>query len=132
MPGDIIAINGHVNIIDAVGADPFGLNRATSVADCTTTRLTSSGFDFVIAQSSPSKGGIGINRYLAKDYLNESSTYKTGLTAYAVAACKAKFSASATVSSPNLSIVRHRRTAECKAEPLVSRNMECVDSCRAN
>jgi hypothetical protein len=131
-PGDIIAINGHVNIIDSVGRDPFGLARAATVADCTTAKLTSSGFDFVIAQSSPSKGGIGINRYAARDYLNESSTFKTGLTAYAVAACRAKFGASSTVSSPNLSVIRHKRTAECQAAPLVSRNMECVDSCRAN
>jgi hypothetical protein len=128
-PGDIIAINGHVNIVDSTGPDPFGLARAAGAADCTSAKLTSSGFDFVIAQSSPSKGGIGINRYRAKDYLNESSTYRTGLTAYAVAACKAKFGGNATVDSPNLSVIRHRRTPECMAPRLVSRNMDCVDSC---
>lgn len=129
--GDIIAINGHVNIIDSVGADPFGLARALSLADCTSSRLTSSGFDFVIAQSSPSKGGIGINRYRARDYLKESATFTAGLTAYAVAACRARFGGSAVVDSPNLSVIRHKRTAECRATPLVSKNMDCVDSCRA-
>jgi len=129
-PGDIIAINGHVNIIDSIGADPFGLNKITNVADCTAAKLPSTQFDFVIAQSSPSKGGIGINRYAARVYLSESSTYRTGLTAYAVAACKAKFGASATISSPSLSVIRHRRTPECQAPALVSTNMNCVDSCR--
>lgn len=129
-PGDIIAINGHVNIIDKVGSDPFGLNKITKVSDCTSAKLPSSQFDFVIAQSSPSKGGIGINRYQARDYLNESSTFKTGLTAYAIAACKAKFGTSATINSPNLSVVRHKRTKDCQAPALVSTNMGCVDSCR--
>lgn len=131
-PGDIIAINGHVNIVDSVGPDPFGLNRASTGADCTAAKLTSGGFDFVIAQSSPSKGGIGINRYQAKDYLNESSTYKNGLTAYAVAACKAKFGLGSTVNSPDLAVVRHRRTPECLAPAaLTATNMACVDHCRA-
>ena len=129
-PGDIVAINGHVNMIDSVGTDPFGLARAATLADCTTSKLTISGFNFVIAQSSPSKGGIGINRVQARDYLNESSTFKTGLQAYAVAACKAKFGGSSTVNSANLSVVRHRRTPECSAPALVSKNQECVDSCK--
>ncbi len=130
-PGDIVAINGHVNIIDSIGVDPFGLARAATAADCTTAKLTISGFNFVIAQSSPSKGGIGINRVQARDYLSESSTFKTGLQAYALAACRAKFGGSATVSSPNLSVVRHRRTPECSAPALVSKNQDCVDSCKA-
>lgn len=131
-PGDIIAISGHVNIVDSIGADPFGLARAQSLSDCTTAKLSYTGFDFVIAQSSPSKGGIGINRYQARNYLAESSTYRDGLTAYAVAACKAKFGGSGAVNNASLSVVRHRRTAECQApRPLISRNQECVDSCAA-
>ncbi len=129
-PGDIIAINGHVNIVDSVGPDPFGLARAKSLSDCTSSVLTYTGFDFVIAQSSPSKGGVGINRYLAKDYLAESSTYRTGLTNYAVAACKARFGGSGVPNSPSLSVVRHRRTPECRANALVATNFDCVDSCR--
>lgn len=131
-PGDIIAISGHVNIVDSVGSDPFGVSRASSINDCTAAKLSYSGFDFVIAQSSPSKGGIGINRYQAKNYLAESSTYRDGLTAYAVAACKAKFGGSGAVNHASLSVVRHRRTVECQApRPLISRNQECVDSCAA-
>ncbi len=132
LPGDIVAISGHVNIVDAVGADPFGLARAQSSSDCTAAKLSYTGFDFVLAQSSPSKGGIGINRYQAKNYLAESSTYRDGLTAYAVAACKAKFGGSGAVALSTLSVVRHRKTADCRApKPLVTRFEDCVDSCRA-
>lgn len=129
--GDVAAINGHVVMLDDVGADPFGLKSITKSADCTSSKILSSNFNFVIAQSSPSKSGIGVNRYQAKDYLKESSTYKTGLTNYAIAACKAKFGLTATVDTTNLSVVRHKKTAECKAPALVANKEECVDSCKA-
>ncbi len=129
--GDIAAINGHVVMIDAVGEDPFGLRNIASATDCNSTKLTITNFDFVIAQSSPSKSGIGINRYQARDYLKESSTFKTGLTAYAVAACRAKFGLSPNLSSPSLSVVRHKRTPECLATALVAQNESCVADCRA-
>jgi len=128
--GDVAAINGHVVMIDEVGADPFGINKITSAADCVAAKLPFVNFDFVIAQSSPSKGGIGINRYQARDYLKESTTYRDGLTRYAVAACRAKFGLSATVDTTSLSVVRHKKTGECKASALVANKEECVDSCR--
>lgn len=129
-PGDIIAINGHVQIIDKVGADPFGLNAIQSVNDCNSSKISYTKFDFVVAQSSPSKGGIGINRFQARDYLAESSTFRDGVTRYAIAACKAKFGAASTIDSPSLSIVRHKRSADCQAAPLISTFESCVDSCR--
>jgi hypothetical protein len=129
--GDIAAINGHVVMIDHVGADPFGLNKITKAADCTASKLPISDFDFVIAQSSPVKSGMGIDRYQARDYLKESSTYKNGLTNYAVAACKAKFGVSSTVDTTNLSVIRHKKTPECMAEALTINKMDCVDSCKA-
>lgn len=131
LPGDIIAINGHVVMIDAAGADPFGLNKITKIADCSSANLPYSKFDFVIAQSSPSKSGIGVNRYQARNYLDESSTFREGLGRYAVAACKAKFGTITTVDTTNLSIIRHKKTPECKAQALVLNKEECVDSCRA-
>ncbi len=129
--GDVVAINGHVVMIDHVGSDPFGLGKIKSIADCTSANLPSSDFDFVIAQSSPSKSGIGINRYQARDYLKESSTYKTGLTNYAVAACKAKFGTTVAIDTTNLSVTRHKKTPECMAEALVIDKQDCVDSCKA-
>lgn len=132
LPGDIVAINGHVQIVDSIGADPFGLARAQSVADCTSAKLAYTGFDFNLAQSSPSKNGIGINIYKAKDYLSGSSTFRDGLTAYALAACKAKFGGSGSVSSSALAVVRHKKTVDCLApQPLVATNQSCVDECPA-
>ena len=128
--GDIVAINGHVVMIDEVGADPFGLKKITKSADCTTAKLSAKNFDFVIAQSSPSKSGIGINRFAARDYLDTSTTIKLGLQAYAVAACRAQYGLAANLNSPSLSVVRHKRTAECKMAPLELAKQECTDSCR--
>lgn len=131
LPGDIIAISGHVIMIDAVGVDPLGLNRATKIEDCTTAKLSYSGFDFTIAQSAPVKDGMGINRHVAKDYLATSSTFRDGVTRYAVAACKAKFGVNTTVDTSSLSITRHRKTPECKATALLENKEECVSSCPA-
>jgi hypothetical protein len=119
-----------VVMIDEVGADPYGIAPITKIADCTSANLPYSKFDFVIAQSSPSKNGIGVNRYQARDYLKESSTYRDGLTRYAIAACKAKFGTITTVDTTNLSVVRHKKTPECKAAALVANKEECVDSCQ--
>lgn len=128
--GDIIAINGHVMMVDEIGDDPFGLDDINSSSDCS--KVSSAKFGFVISQSSPSKGGIGINRYRFSDYAAGSTTFKKGVEAYAFAACKAKFGGSATVSSPNLSIIRHKGTAECKAaKALTEENEDCVSSCKA-
>lgn len=129
--GDVAAINGHVVMLDDVGTDPFGLNKITKAEDCTSSKILTSNWNFTIAQSSPSKSGIGINRFAAKDYLKESSTYKNGLMNYAVAACRAKFGLSATVDTTNLSVVRHKKTAECKAPALQANKEDCVDSCKA-
>jgi hypothetical protein len=130
-PGDVAAISGHVFMIDSIGADPFGLNKLKSSADCSTSKITSENFDFVIAQSSPSKGGTGINHYVAKDYLRtESSTFRTGFIRYAIAACRDKFGLAANLSSPDMSIIRAKKTAECLETPLQLNKQDCVDSCR--
>jgi len=92
--------------------------------------LKSQNFDFVIAQSSPVKNGIGIDLMVAKDYLGSSGTIHDGLVAYAVAACRAQFGASPNLNSPALSIVRHSRSAECKTKPLELTNSECVSRCQ--
>lgn len=131
LPGDVVAINGHVVMVDHVGADPFGLAKIKTVGDCTAAKLPYADFDFVFAMSSPSKSGIGINRVQARDYLKETTTYKDGMTRYAVAACKAKFGVASTVDTSSLSVTRHKKTAECKDQALTLQNEDCVDSCKA-
>lgn len=129
-PGDVVAIRGHVVMIDSVGADPFGLNKITKLENCNANYIVPDNFNFVISQSSPSKGGTGINKYVARDYMkNESGTYRDGFISYAIASCRDKFGAAPNLSSPDLSIVTHKLTAECRATALQLNKQECVDSC---
>lgn len=128
-PGDVVAIRGHVVLIDSVGPDPFGLNKATKLADCSA--LSADNFDFVIAQSAPVKGSTGIGKYSGKDYSkNESATFRNGFLAYAKAACRDKFGQPPDLNSPDLSIVRHKTTPECQEKEVMQlTKQECVDSC---
>lgn len=126
--GDIVAVYGHVLLIDKVGADPFGIASAKSEGDCA--KITSNQFNFVVSQSSPNKGGIGINYFEARDYLPTSSKMKDGLEKYAKAACVAKVTGKS--STPNigtLSVVRHKGTEACKAPRVKMARESCIQSC---
>ena len=128
--GDIAAVSGHVVMVDKVGDDPFGLAAITKAADCST-KVTSSKFNFSVVQSSPSKNGMGINRYVAKDYLNESTKMKTLFVAYAKAACNAKFSGKKeSPRSSSWGIIRHKGTPECLTTATELARQSCVSSCR--
>ncbi|MGZ3722935.1 MAG: hypothetical protein ACXVA9_08405, partial [Bdellovibrionales bacterium] len=131
LPGDIAAINGHVIMVDAIGADPLAISEIKTLADCTAANINPAKFDFAISQSAPVKNGIGINRHRGADYMSQSSTIRNGFIAYAVAACRAKFGATADLSSPNFSLVRHAKTAECLLpKPLVMAHDDCVAACQ--
>lgn len=126
--GDIVAVQGHVILIDKVGADPFGIAGAKTEKDCAA--LTSKGFDFVVAQSSPSVGAVGINRFVAKDYLPTSSKMNTGLQKYAYYACLAKVNNKTyTPNLGTLSVVRHKGTADCMAPRVTLAKESCIQSC---
>jgi hypothetical protein len=127
-PGDIVAVQGHVLMIDHVGADPFGLNSVKSVADCS--KITHRGFDFVVIQSSNSKEGVGINRFEAKDYLEDSPKMKASLERYAYYSCLARFNHK--TYTPNLgtsSVVRHTGAAACKGTRIALTQESCIRSC---
>ncbi|WP_413294005.1 hypothetical protein ACLSU7_02625 [Bdellovibrio sp. HCB185ZH] len=129
--GDIVAVPGHVIIIDRVGADPFGINTAQTVSDCS--KITSDVFDFTVAQSSPSKEGVGINHSIAKDYLPTSEKMKAGLQKYAYYACLAKFNAkNYTPSLGTLSVVRHKGTSACTDKRVVLARESCIQSCSSS
>jgi len=129
--GDIVAIKGHVFLIDSVGKDPLGLNHAQKVADCS--KLVSDNFDFVVIQSSPSKNGIGINRYRGADYLSESATVQKGFVEYARQACKAKFeNKDVQMSATNFQIIRHNQTSTCKDKRISLVGESCAQSCRSS
>lgn len=126
--GDIVAVYGHVLLIDKVGADPFGIRHARSESDCA--KITSDKFDFVVAQSSPSKEGIGLNYFDAKVYLSTSGKMKTGLERYAYYSCLAKFNGRTyTPNVGTLSVVRHKGTPECVAPRVKMARESCIQSC---
>lgn len=127
-PGDIVGVNGHVVIVDKVGADPFGLKRLKSASDCNS--MTTSYFDFSVSQSSPSKGGIGLNKYIAKDYLRESTKMTAAFLGFAKAACQAYFSGkSVATPSSSYGVLRHKGTAECLSPRIQMAHQSCVSQC---
>lgn len=128
LPGDIIGVRGHVLMIDKIGSDPFGLKRVKSISTCGS--LDVNYFDFTVIQSSPSKNGIGINKYVARDYLKESSKMYTAFMGIGKAACEAYFSgASVATPSTDYGILRHNGSASCLSPKIKMANQSCVSQC---
>lgn len=129
-PGDIIARPGHVIIVDSVGSDPFGLAKITKVADCTSAKLPSSKYNFNVLQSASMKGGLGVNRIPASEYVKVTTSWASGINFYAIKACKAKFGTKSNAAySDGLAFVRHKNTAECKAARVLLTKEACVKTC---
>ncbi|MBC7372067.1 MAG: C40 family peptidase [Bdellovibrionaceae bacterium] len=126
--GDVVAVRGHILIIDSVGSDPFGLDDIKSLSACS--KVSYKNFDFVVSQSSPSKEGIGINRFEAKDYLPDSEKMRDALTKYATYACQARYGVkNITPSLGTASIVRHKLTSECMGTRVALEQESCVAGC---
>lgn len=127
--GDIIAQSGHVVMVDSAGEDPFSIAGIEKAEDCTGARLSPRRYDFVIVQSSPTKGGMGINKIRAADYLQENIKMANGLRDYAIAACKARFGQSHTVKTTDAVLVRHSGTSDCMDTRVKLQSEECVAAC---
>jgi hypothetical protein len=126
--GDIVAVPGHVLMIDSAGSDPFGINGVKSAEACA--KLEPKNFDFVIIQSSPSKNAVGMNRYQAKDYLYESDKMREGLVKYAYYACLARLNnQSYTPRLGTLSVIRHKLTSTCMGTRIKLAQESCIQSC---
>lgn len=126
--GDIVAVYGHVLLIDKAGADPFGIASAKTESDCS--KIKSNGFDFTVAQSSPNVGGVGINFFDARIYLPTSSKMQTGLEKYAYYACLAKVNNKTyTPNVGTLSVIRHKGTSDCMAPRVKMARESCISSC---
>ncbi|NUM58587.1 MAG: hypothetical protein HUU56_08145 [Bdellovibrionaceae bacterium] len=126
--GDIVAVKGHTLTIDKVGKDPFGLSEVTTISDCS--QLNFKKFDITIAQSSPSKNGIGINKYKVNDYLTESVKMRTAFLQMGYYSCIAKFkNQKITPINTEWGFIRHKKTQECLANTIPIVGQECVKSC---
>ena len=127
-PGDIAAVEGHVLMVNSIGADPFGLKKVSSQSKCS--QMTIGNFDFVLAQSSPSKNGMGINKFIAKDYLNGSDKMGNLFLDMAKASCQAAFTLkTVTPSFQGYGIIRHKGTSECMATKATLARQACVSAC---
>jgi hypothetical protein len=127
--GDILGVKGHVVTVDSMGADPFGIKNFKSASDCS--KIDSRNFDIVVSQSSPSKNGIGINKYVARDYLNESGKMKTAFLEIGKQACLSKFQ-NTTVKPINSEwgFLRHKGTPECFAPRAMLEGESCTKACQ--
>jgi len=128
--GDIIANSGHVIMVDRTSADPFGVASAKTTGDCD--HVSSSNFDFTIIQSSASKGGIGMNRYRAADFLAGYTAMRTGLEAYAKSFCRVRLGVDSeeTLANPSEAVVvRHTGAAGCMDAALPLTGQNCLQAC---
>ena len=127
-PGDIMAIRGHVVMIDETSNDPFGIKNIVSRKDCE--QLSYQNFNFIVLQSSPSKGSIGINRYQARDYLAESTGMRSSFLAYAKMACYSQVDKrNYSLIDNSAGIIRHKGTRECKASRVELTHEACINQC---
>jgi hypothetical protein len=128
--GDIIANTGHVVLVDKVNADPFGIAGAKTAADCD--KVTASNFKFTIIQSSASKGGIGMNRYLASDFLAGYSAMNSGLVAYAKSFCRVRLGLDPVTTLANTSkavVIRNQGGAACTDTRIALTGESCLQGC---
>ena len=126
--GDIIGVKGHMLTIDRTGEDPFGLRLLKSVDQCNS--LNFQNFDIVVNQSSPSKNGIGINKYIARDYLAESGKMRVAFVEMGKQACLAYFqNKSLKPTSSEWGFLRHKGTPECLAPRVIMAGESCTQKC---
>lgn len=126
--GDILGVNGHVVIVDRVGKDPFGLAAIKKESDCS--NLNYKNFDIVVAQSSPSKNGIGLNKYDVRNYLDETSKIRTAFVEMGKQACLAQFQQkNIKPKSADWGFLRHKGTAACLAPRVSLEGESCAKSC---
>ncbi len=130
LAGDIIAKPGHVVLVVGAGPDPFGVGQIKNISDCSSDKMRTENFDFKILQSSPIKGGIGVNQIEISEYLKLSSSWKSGLIFYAVKACRAKFGQFSSAAAPDgLAVVRHKNSEQCRAQRIELSREACVNRC---
>lgn len=120
--GDIVSFDGHVVMVYSLGKDPFGLEKINNCND-----VSLNHFDFTVFQSSPSKDGIGVNVYQAKDYLREGDRMAEIFLDYAKNACVSKSQGrNIQLKRSEYSIIRHKNSSECRTQPVSFANESCV------
>jgi hypothetical protein len=150
LPGDIVVARGgdegHVIMVDRVGADPFGLRKVASVQQCDR-QPNFNDWDFTITESTGKKVG---GRKIGPSIWDAKGTFKSKSLSTAVhiarayidlykSACREKFGVRSETKfqrgSYRSRLLRHRGTsdAQCRnPNPPKLRGEECVRSCGNN
>ena len=129
-PGDIIASNSHVFIVEFVSDDPFGLHDIQNQSECHSKRIKLSDFRFSIIQSSAHNNGVGINRMHITDAADGLWTINRGLKRTASRACYKMFGKETHIDINEISIVRHASgVPACRDREIYLQNQECLKTC---
>ena len=130
-PGDIIASNSHVLIVEMAGEDPFSLRSVRNENDCHSRTIKLSQFHFSIIQSSAHNNGVGINRMHIQDAVAGGlASISRGLKRTASRACYKMFGKETHTNIGEISILRHASNVSvCRDREIYLENQECLQSC---
>lgn len=130
-PGDLLAFDGHVIMIDQVSDDPFSIKRFKSIQECIPQNINEKSFQFSIIQSSPVFGGLGMNRMPASEYFREDGSMKNALIQYGISYCKAIFGTKEVFPKWSATLVRHTGESGCMESPIDLKYENCLKQCPA-
>lgn len=126
--GDILAMSGHIVLIESVGRDPLGILRSRSPSACD--EISSDNFDFVVMQSSSTKDGLGLNRFKGSELMLDIESFKVGLESFAKQACHAKLRGlDIQPYNPHIQLLRLRDDPDCEQYEVPLVGQSCVQAC---
>ena len=130
-PGDIVASNTHIFIVDAVGNDPLGLHSIRNSSECHSGRIKLSNFNFSIIQSSAHNNGVGINRMHVAPAIDGLDTIETGLKRVVSRACYKIFGENFHRDITEIAILRHASNEPaCRDREIYLEKQECLTACK--
>ena len=129
-PGDIIASNSHVFIVEFIGKDPFNLASFRNSNECHSRKIKLQDFDFTAIQSSAHNNGVGINRMHIQNAVDGLTSITRGLKRMASRACYKMFGIAAHDNINEISVLRHASDVPaCRDREIYLENQECLKSC---
>ena len=129
-PGDIVASNTHIFIVDIVGSDPLGLHPIRDSSECHSRRIKLSKLSFSIIQSSAHNNGVGINRMHVQTAVDGLPIMNRGLRKTVSRACYKMFGADFHTNIDEITILRHVSSdPACRDREIYLENQECLASC---
>ncbi len=132
-PGDIIASNNHVVIVDMTdeNEDSFSLARINSSDNCHSSKIKTKLFNFSIIQSSIHNNSVGINRmHIVESLSLMDNAFINGLKRVASRACYEIFGIDNHKNINEISILRHTiHEPSCRDREIYLERQECLQSC---